>query len=361
MKILYMLLLFSMPVCTVILQAYQEEELNMSVSRYSVFEQEQEGIKVFVLRDKESGCEAMIAPGLGNNCFSYSFNVNGEKIDIIESPPNLSILKGRSSGFGNPILFPFPNRIREGKFSFEGRDFQFDTPVPGANSIHGVVLNRHWKVEAAEANETEGARLASSINSSDFPDILRQFPFPFRVLVTYILKDGVLTMLTRMENSGKDNMPMGFGIHPYFCAPLSKSTDPKDCLIKVPAKKYWELKDFLPTGKIFEASGKYNLRDGVPISDIRFDDVFTDLILTDGLSRCVIEDKKANMRMILESDAIFREMVIYTPPNRPSVCFEPYTCPTDAINLYQQGIESGIIVLKPGESLSATVKIIFQH
>ncbi len=132
-------------------------------------------------------------------------------------------------------------------------------------------------------------------------------------------------------------------------------------MIILPAKKYWELKDFLPTGKILEASGKYNLRDGVPMSDIRFDDVFTDLIMTGGVSRCIVDDKKAGMRMILESDPIFREMVIYTPPNRPSVCFEPYTCPTDAINLLQRGIDAGVIVLKPGESVVATVRIIFEH
>lgn len=367
MKALYwslLILLFlnlGIMVSSVITQSYDKEEANMSSSRYSVTKQEQEGMTVYILKDSQSNCEARILPEFGNNCFGYSFNVNGEKIDILESPPSLSILKGRASGFGNPILFPFPNRIRDGKFTFEGQNYQFDVPSPGANSIHGFVLNRPWKVEMSEAEEMEGAKLVSSINASDFPDIIRQFPFPFRVQVTYTLKDGVLTMLTKMENLGDKNMPMGFGIHPYFCAPLSKSSDPKECMIILPAKKYWELKDFLPTGKILEASGKYDLRNGVPMSDIRFDDVFTDLIMTDGVSRCIIDDKKAGMRMILESDPIFREMVIYTPPNRPSVCFEPYTCPTDAINLHQQGIDAGIIVLKPGESVSMSVRIVFEY
>jgi aldose 1-epimerase len=53
--------------------------------------------------------------------------------------------------------------------------------------------------------------------------------------------------------------------------------------------------------------------------------------------------------------------VVYTSPRRTSICFEPYTCPTDAINLYQRGMDVGLIVLKPGESVSATVKVIFER
>jgi len=339
----------------------EKGELTVSSSRYSVVKDEQEGMTIYVLKDYKSGCEAKIVPEFGNNCFSYSFNVEGEQIDILDPPPSLAVLKQRASGYGVPVLFPFPNRIREGRFTFEGQDYQFDVPRPGANSIHGLVIGRPWKVEVAEATDENGARLVSSIKSSDFPDVIRQYPFQFNLRVTYTLKDGFLSLLAEMENMGQRNMPMGFGIHPYFRAPLSKSSSPDDCQIILPARKYWELEDFLPTGKILEASGRYNLRDGVSAADIRFDDVFTDLIITDGVSRCVVDDKKAKMRMILESDPIFREMVLYTPPNRPALCFEPYTCPTDAINLHQRGMDVGIIVLKPGESVSGTVKIIFEH
>ena len=60
----------------------------------------------------------------------------------------------------------------------------------------------------------------------------------------------------------------------------------------------------------------------------------------------------------MESDAIFRELVVYTPPGRDAICFEPYTCPTDAINLEAKGIPAGIIVLSPKETFFATVRIL---
>jgi len=339
----------------------EKGKTDMPSARYAVVSEQHEGLTVYVLQDHKAGCEARVIPEFGNNCFSYSFDVDGERIDIIDPPDSLATLKGRASGYGVPILFPFPNRIREGEFSFEGKDYQFDVPAPGANSIHGLVLNRPWKVEEAEADDENGARLVSSIKCADFPDAIRQYPFPFNLEVTYLLKDGVLAMVTKMENLGERNMPVGFGIHPYFRAPLSQSSKPEDCLITVPANKYWELEEFLPTGRILEASGKYNLRDGVSAAEIKFDDVLTDLIFADGVSRCVIDDKAAKMRMILESDEIFREMVVYTPPGRPAVCFEPYTCPTDAINLLEHGMDAGVIVLEAGESVCATVKMIFER
>ncbi len=359
--VLALLVLMACGVVQPVVLSDEKEELTMPSSRYSVTKDEQEGMSVYILKDQESGCEARVVPEFGSNCFRYGFNVDGEWIDVLDSPPRLAVLKERASGYGIPILFPFPNRIREGKFTFEGQEYQFDVPRPGANSIHGLVINRPWKVEKAEATDEDGAQLVSSINSPDFPDIIRQYPFPFDLRVTYMLKDGVLSMVAEMKNLGQSNMPMGYGIHPYFRAPLSRSSSPQECQIKVPARKYWELEDFLPTGRILEASGKYSLDDGVSMADVQFDDVFTDLIVIDGVSRCVVDDEKARMRMVLESDAIFREMVVYTPPGRPAVCFEPYTCPTDAINLHQRGVDAGVIVLKPGESVSGTVKIIFER
>ena len=57
-------------------------------------------------------------------------------------------------------------------------------------------------------------------------------------------------------------------------------------------------------------------------------------------------------------DPIFRDFVIYTPPNRQAVCMEPYTCITDAINLESQGIDAGLRVLDPGAELETWIDIV---
>ena len=330
----------------------------MNQSRYAIDQIEVDGVQVYVLRDDATKAEAKIAPSLGNNCYSFGLPFKGEWVNLLDAPPDLGTLKQRPTAYGNPILFPFPNRIRGGKFTFEGKTYTFDKPPQSPNSIHGLLLNQPYQVESANADAVNGASLVCRLDSREFPEVMRQYPFPFEIRVTYTLKESILTMGIQIKNLGDGNMPMGFGIHPYFRAPLSAKSSAEQCLITVPASKYWELDQFLPTGKIFDVEERLDLRRGKPFAGMRFDDVFTGVILSDGVSRCIINDPEAGIRMVLESDAQFRELVVYTPPNRPSICFEPYTCPTDAINLAAKGIDAGVIILKPGEAFSGTIRII---
>ena len=54
---------------------------------------------------------AEIVPELGNNCYAFKVADGDRWMDVIESPPDLVTLKERPTAYGNPILFPFPNRI----------------------------------------------------------------------------------------------------------------------------------------------------------------------------------------------------------------------------------------------------------
>ncbi len=328
----------------------------MNESRYVVDRIEVDDIETYVLRDEATKAEARIATTLGNNCYNFGIPVNGEWIDLIDPPPDLETLKNEPTRYGNPILFPFPNRIREGKFSFEGTEYTFDKAPGTPNSIHGLLLNQPYQVESI--NTAEGASIVCCLNSWEFPEIMRQYPLPFEIRITHTLKATTLTLDIHIRNTGDNNMPMGFGIHPYFRVPLSSKSSAKRCLITVPASKRWELTELLPTGEISNLEEDADFRSGKPLAGKQFDDVLTGVLLSDDVSRCVIDDQDAEVRMTLESDAQFRELVVYTPPGRPSICFEPYTCPTDAINLEARGIDAGVIVLEPGAAFSGTIRII---
>ncbi|MDE0088015.1 MAG: aldose 1-epimerase, partial [Candidatus Poribacteria bacterium] len=268
---------------------------------------------------------AEIVPALGNNCYAFRVSDANNWLNLIDEPPDLETLEQRSTAFGNPILFPFPNRIRNGKWEFEGKTYQFDKEPESPTTIHGLLLNRPYKVDKHEANEN-GATLVCSLNSQDFPDVSRQYPFPFKIEITYTLKDAVLTMEVSIKNTGEGNMPMGFGIHPYFSTNLTGTADASKAVITVPANKYWELDHVLvPTGIQKDATETLDLRNGQPFAKLKLDHVFTDVLLVDGVSRCFIENKDTGYGMVMESDAQFRELVVYTPPGRDAICFEPYT------------------------------------
>ncbi len=328
----------------------------MSELRYVVNRIEVDGIEIYVLRDETTKAEARIAPSLGNNCYSFGLPVNGEWIDLIDPPPDLETLKDEPTRYGNPILFPFPNRIREGKFTFEGKEYTFDKAPGTPNSIHGLTLNQPYQVESVDTED--GALIVCRLDSREFPEIMRQYPLPFEIRITYTLIETTLTMGIDIRNTGDSNMPMGLGIHPYFRVPLSSKSSAERCLITVPASKRWELEELLPTGEVSDLEEDADFRFGKSLAGRQFDDVLTGVLLSEDVSRCVIGDQDGGIRMILESDAQFRELVVYTPPGRPSICFEPYTCPTDAINLEARGIDAGVIVLEPGAAFSGTIRII---
>ena len=310
--------------------------------------------------EQEGKAIAEIVPALGNNCYLFKVADGETWINLIDPPPDLATLEERPTAYGNPILFPFPNRIRNGTWQFEEETYQFDKAPESPTTIHGLLLNLPYQVENHVADEN-GATLVCSLNSQDFPDVIRQYPFPFKIEIAYTVKDAVLTMEVSIKNTGDRNMPMGFGIHPYFSTNLTGTADASQALITVPAAKYWELDDVLvPTGEQNDVTDTLDLRNGQPFGKLKLDHVFTDVQLVDGVSQCLIENRDTGHTLVMESDAIFRELVVYTPPDRDSICFEPYTCPTDAINLEARGIPAGVIVLAPDETFSGTVRFMLK-
>ncbi len=73
------------------------------------------------------------------------------------------------------------------------------------------------------------------------------------------------------------------------------------------------------------------------------------------------EDRNVSAVQSQRDDPVSRDdcvEVFFAPDSRPVVCFEPYTCTTDAVNLQAGGIDAGLSVLKLGESLSGTMRFI---
>ncbi len=325
---------------------------------YTAQESDQDGFAVVELCDVVREQCARIAPTLGATCFEYRVNHEGTPRHILEPPPDLPSLATRLTGHGTPILFPFPNRIRDGRWTYRGETHQFADSGPGRNHIHGLVYNRPWQV-AAVAAEQDSAGCTMTFDSLDHDEVGEQYPFAFQLVVTYTLRDSSLSLQFSATNVGETDMPMGVGFHPYFAAPIAPETDPSDCLITVPADAYWKLDEFLPTGDVRDVADKYDLRAGRSFEGMRFDDVFTQVVLDDdGLSRCVVDDRGIGLRTVVESDPIFRELVVYTPPGRRSICFEPYTCPTDAPNLTARGLNVGLIELPPEGTFTGTMRIV---
>ena len=315
-----------------------------------------DSMNIISLRDATTNSSARIAPALGFNCFEFRADVDGEIIDVIDASPDFAAGNERPSGHGIPILFPFPSRIRSGRYEWDGRQYEIPPDVVGydgtGNAIHGFCLDRPWRVTAVGDHFVVGEFQLSI----DAPERLPYWPADCLIEIRYEVRGPNLRADIRIANPSDKPLPWGFGTHAYFRLPLGATSHASRCLVEVPAAQQWELEELLPSGNRIDVSGENDLREGARFGDLHLDDVYTTLTAGEDSLDCLIMDEEAGLQMLERSDPIFREIVAYTPPNRNAVCLEPYTCIPDAINLQQQGVDAGWRVLEPGGEIRTWVE-----
>lgn len=296
-----------------------------------------------------TGDRARVLVSQGFNCFEYVANVRGEKVDVLWSLPNFESGEQRPSSSGIPLLFPFPGRIPGASFTWEGKEYALEPSDKFGNAIHGFCHSRPWRVVAKQDDSVTAEFHASRVD----PTIARRWPSDFKVTASYELGAGVLAGVYKFENVGDEPLPCGFGTHPYFRVPLSKSSAASTCQVRFPAAKQWELVDMLPTGKATAFANDDHYTTGAAFGAMKYDDVFS---LPMGATSATIQDPKG-ITLTVSWDSAFRELVVFTPPHREAICIEPYTCVPAAIALRERGIDSGLRILSPGESFTARMEV----
>ena len=306
------------------------------------------GGKVYSLHDDATGASASILPAYGFNLFDLRLPLAGLSRPVLVAAPDFADRPGHPAGNGTPILFPFPNRIRNGRFTFEGRAFQLPA-TNGPNAIHGFAMAAPWDVLEHKAASDQAFIVGRYQISKNSPNSILLWPTDAVLQVAYSLSGRRLSMTVTVSNPTAANLPYGFGIHPYFRLPFASEGDPAHTQVILPASKYWVLNEFLPTGEIRPVDARLDFRAGQSRNGLKLDDVLTGLVYQErrGLARLVDLDLKAEFRLTFDDSV--RELVVYTPPQKPNVlAVEPYTQVTDAINLEPQGKDAGLRVLAHG-------------
>jgi aldose 1-epimerase len=244
------------------------------------------------------------------------------------------------------VLVPWPNRLRDGSYSFGGEDHQLPLSEPEKrNAIHGLVRWDAWR--AAERSE-------SAVVMEH--DLLAQdgYPFTLRVTVGYRLADQGLSVTIGAVNIGSDRAPYGAGIHPY----ISLGGERVDELeLQAPGQRWLQVDDRgIPTGTADVAGTGYDFREPRRIGDTKLDTAYTDLIRgDDGCARVELRSA-GGIRASVWLDEGFRHVMLFTGDTLPEpgrrragLGVEPMTCPPNA---FATGTD--VIGLEPGGSTTAS-------
>jgi aldose 1-epimerase len=174
------------------------------------------------------------------------------------------------------------------------------------------------------------------------PAMRSNWPAAALLQLRYGLSGQRLTMTVTVANPTAEELPYGFGIHPYFRLPLDPAGDPARTLVVLPASRYWVLTEFLPTGEVRPVDARLDFRKGQPRKGLKLDDVLTGLEFEGDRATCRLIDQALSAEFRLSFDRNFRELVAYTPAAGGIIAIEPYTQTTDAINLEPKGIDAGL-------------------
>ncbi|HEU5265604.1 MAG TPA: aldose 1-epimerase family protein [Jatrophihabitans sp.] len=235
-------------------------------------------------------------------------------------------------------LVPWPNRIRAGRYTFAGVDYQLAVTEPATgNAIHGLGRWSRWTPVRRDKDRVT-LRL----------DVVPQtgYPFEVRAQVTYRLhKRTGLTVTLKVRNSGDAPAPFGAGFHPYLS---TRGHALDEVVVQLPVRAILKMdKAQIPVGSRSVKGTPYDLRRGRRLRKVRMDDAFTDLITTDGRGHAEVRTSDGGARLWF--DDAFGYLQVFTKadviPGQHGVAVEPMSCAPDAFNS-----GAGLVVLEPGAS-----------
>ncbi|GAA2491730.1 aldose 1-epimerase family protein [Winogradskya humida] len=244
------------------------------------------------------------------------------------------------------LLAPWPNRIRDGHYSFGGKEYQLPLTEPARhNAIHGLVNWSRWKL--AEQT-TDSVTL-----EYDLPAQVG-YPWGLTLRTRWSVSADGLRSDQEVTNTGDADAPWGFSVHPYLQLP-GVAVD--DILLRVPGRsKILADGRLLPIGAVKVTGTEFDYTEPRRIASAVLDTTWGDLIADeDGGSSVTIAAPDGSRSVTVWGDESFRWWQVFTGDTlhgerfRRSVAIEPMTCPPDA---YRSGRD--LIVLAPGTTWRAS-------
>lgn len=226
-----------------------------------------------------------------------------EDTDVLFQDQFVQTNKGPRRRGGNPILFPNAG------------------PLPKENEVfpnlpqHGFARDKAWKIKDISA---DGDFAILALTSDEETKTL--FSYDFELELRISVDNGKLTQELSVTNHSEAAMPVAPGFHPYFLVPIEKR------------------------GEIITNIFGFNPREFDWNSSLDFSrQVFVSL------------EVPGSGEISIESSDEFQKLIVWSEPERPHLCIEPWTRGVGAIINPQERIE-----IQAGKTANFSIEIGFQ-
>ena len=228
-----------------------------------------------------------------------------------------------STTYASSILFPFANRVKDGIYEFNAKNFQLDTNQKEENNaLHGFIYNKTFQVIHYEISDNDAKITLEYIEKKKH----KGFPYTYKIQLEYTFSKNMVSLKFKVKNTSKKPFPFTLGWHPYFLSDdlhnssLQFQSDKK--LIIGDRNIGLQIESIKPT-ETFEIQDKqlddcWVLNSG----DIKF--------ITPKYSLSISSSEKTNF------------LQLYTPPKLNTIAIEPTTGVSNSFNN-----KIGLQVLQP--------------
>lgn len=291
-----------------------------------------------MIKLKTSCWLAEIAVETGGNLYRLFHRTSGlELLRVLLDPAELHRHPVR---YGISVLFP-PNRIANGKFSWQGQEYSFEiNETERNNHLHGLILGKPWKLAKCENDKVT--------MTYDF-EATPGFPHDFQLKMSYHFTSEAVIQKFSVTNNSKSAMPFGLGFHTALRMPSNAK-------IRVTTgDDYWEVNPprYLPSGKLLP----WNKKDHIFTNNQAVSchcPITTEIINGKAFSGAIIEYPDENIKLYYEIDEQYKHWCLWNNGgNKGFFCPEPMTCMVNAPNLNLPSELTGMQAIAPHSSWHA--------
>jgi aldose 1-epimerase len=304
---------------------------------------QEHGFDLINIEDESNGTVISLLPGFGAILYALTvLTPGGSTFNVIDNYSDPAELKrDLARSFKGPKLSPFPCRIRDGIYQFEGKTHHFSRLFGDGTAIHGLIFDKPFSVIEEATDDHSGTVALEYSYKKEDPG----YPFDYDCQVSYILHpESILEVVTSVTNLDKTVIPIADGWHPYF--QLGGKIDDWRLQFYSEAMLEFDAK-LIPTGKLLQYNAFETPR---LIGDTFLDNCFSlkpDLVSP----ACEIYHPATGLTVAFFPDASYPYLQIYTPPARTSIAVENLSGAPDCFNN-----RMGLILLPPGHSQIFTVR-----
>jgi galactose mutarotase-like enzyme len=213
-------------------------------------------------------------------------------------------------GKHSPVLFPIVGTLKNNTYVHNNSEYHL--------SRHGFAREMEFKLIGKQENSAIFSLTAS-------PETKEKYPFEFDLHLIYTLENKTLKIEYKVFNNGESKMPFSIGAHPAFDLPnnfenYSLAFEEKDAL------NYYLLED----GLISNATNELTLdKNELHLNYKLFENDALVFKSIKSKSVTILENSKPLLKVSYPN---FPDLGIWTPPNAPFICIEPWFGYSDTVD-----------------------------